>query len=118
MTHHRPIDGAGLRAWLLAIFGLLALAGNGLIVQTHRHSLQRLAYSVGAEGAGDLAADAHCALCDAQALAEPLMPPPAPALVPPIGGRKPAAFLLRTGVDRRAHTHGWRSRAPPLLALT
>lgn len=118
MTHHRPTDGARVRAWLFAVLGLLALAGNGLIVQTHRHPLHRSAYSVGAEGAGDLAADTHCTLCDAQALAEPLMPPCAPALLPPIGGRAAACLILRAGVDRRAHTHGWRSRAPPLLALT
>lgn len=109
---HRPQPGM----LMLALLALCALLGGGTAAQAHVHPLHAVARD-GSDRSTTLSTpDEDCALCDARAAFEPLVPDDAPVAVPPMVGVA-AVPVARAVADPLLATrsHGWRSRAPPLV---
>lgn len=102
---------------MLALLALCALLGGGSAAQVHVHPLHAVARD-GTDRTATLSTpDEECALCDARAAFEPLLPDAVPLAAPPI-----AAAALRPVGAVAAYPlpaprgHGWRSRAPPIAS--
>lgn len=102
------------RLFALALFLLLALVGNGTVLDAHFHPGPRVAGVTALADKPD-ANDGPCALCDSIAAIDPLLPTDAPVLAGPVRG---ATALYTPGHVAAAHVrpvHSWHSRAPPVL---
>ena len=104
---------------VLAVLALWALLGGGSIAQAHVHPSHAIARDA-RHGMATLAMpEADCALCDALAAFEPLLPGEAPAAAPgPITAATRPAMPVAAYALPDAHGHGWRSRAPPFRIPT
>ncbi len=104
---------------VLAMLALWALVGGGSIAQAHVHPLHAVARDA-RHGMATLAMpEAECALCDALAAFEPLLPGDAPAAAPhPVGAAMVPGLPVAAYPLPHAHGHGWRSRAPPVCLPT
>jgi len=110
---HRPQPGM----LMLALLALCALLGGGTAAQAHVHPLHAVARD-GSDRSTTLSTpDEDCALCDARAAFEPLVPGNAPAAARPVSTAA-AGPIARAVADPllAPRGHGWRSRAPPLAS--
>jgi hypothetical protein len=116
----RPFRAAkGRTATLFA--ALLAVFLQAFVVQTHIHVAPVAPINLGFERSVDASSDAHvslanddqrfCAVCQALAAGGAATLPTAASLISSDAVGEQA--ILAIAAAPRAHTHSWRSRAPP-----
>lgn len=122
---HRANQGcaaARRRPIAFVLTALLAVVLQAFVVQTHVHVsgvTYSVSYSQQASGSHDLSIDASaagdhqvaCVICQAMATAGTAMLPSAAIIAATVSTN--ADTILALARAPRAHTHSWRSRAPP-----
>lgn len=112
---------------MLALLALCALLGGGGIAPAHVHPVHPPvhppAYPVARDGTDRSATlsmlDEDCALCDALAAFEPLLPGGAPvAAIPAIAAALVPVDPVAAYPLPAPRGPGWRSRAPPVSSPT